>query len=113
MHIDLAEGVPPLATSADGLYVVIWWCGLPLGHLDLARDRLPMPTAAAADLLARTVAPAVLSRLGSNAAPMSSGQSAAPPILEPLPLHRLRRLELEFLKGAREAQSRREAGLHP
>jgi glycosyltransferase involved in cell wall biosynthesis len=92
IHLDLAEGVPALTTTADGLYVV-WWCGIPLGHVDLARDTLPMPATAAADLMARTAVPAVLARLRMNAGPAGSGQSAAPPILEPFPLKRLRQIE--------------------
>ena len=92
MHIDLAEGVPALATAADGLYIV-WWSGIPLGHVDLARDELPISAVAAADLMARTVAPAVLTRLGSNTGPTALGQSAAPPMLEPRPLQRLRQLD--------------------
>ena len=52
-----------------------------------------MPATAAADLMARTVVPAVLARLRMNAGPAGSGQSAAPPILEPCPLKRLCQLE--------------------
>jgi glycosyltransferase involved in cell wall biosynthesis len=96
MHIDLAEGLSALTTTADGLYIV-WWSGVPLGHVDLDRDKLPMPAEPAAELMARIVAPAVLSRLRINEKPACSGQSAIPPILEPRPLKRLRQLE-----GARQ-----------
>jgi GT2 family glycosyltransferase len=88
IHVDLAREFPPLMTTADELCVVFWWCGVPLGHAKLGQDRLPLPPAAVVDLMATTVAPAVLARL--SALPPAGGA----PALESQPLHRLRR-ELE------------------
>ncbi|MGB6015317.1 MAG: glycosyltransferase family A protein, partial [Nodosilinea sp.] len=43
-HLDLSQGLldfPPL-TCAQGLYVVLWWHHIPLGHLELPACQLPL-----------------------------------------------------------------------
>ncbi|WP_072016250.1 glycosyltransferase family 2 protein [Leptolyngbya sp. KIOST-1] len=46
-HIDLSQGLPelPQPTQAQGLYLVLWWHHIPLGHLELLAGQLPLTAA--------------------------------------------------------------------
>ena len=66
VHAELATGLPDVAAeSALGVFLVLWWRGLPLGHLDLDAGARPTPDALAQEV-ARVVAPAVTAYLGGD-----------------------------------------------
>jgi len=46
-HLDLSQGLPDFSppTHAQGLYVVLWWHHIPLGHLELPNWQLPLTAA--------------------------------------------------------------------
>jgi GT2 family glycosyltransferase len=78
LHLDLAGGLPDgLRAGGRPLFLVFWWCDLPLGCAEVRMDDLPMPAARLAGLAARTVAPTVGDRL------FASGFRARRPELRP------------------------------
>lgn len=65
LHLELSEGIPALPFGSDyqGLYIVFWWRGIPLGHLEIQAAQLPMPATQLANLVLQTITPAVGDRL--------------------------------------------------
>jgi GT2 family glycosyltransferase len=65
MHLKLSEGIPNLLSEPNyqGIYVVFWWHGIPLGHHEILAAQLPMPATQLANLVLQTIAPAVGDRL--------------------------------------------------
>src|SRR3990170_4533668 len=61
LHVSLEETVPSLEHDASigGYWAVIWWKGLPLGHLTIPSSQLPVTSGLLAALAARAIAPAV------------------------------------------------------
>jgi GT2 family glycosyltransferase/SAM-dependent methyltransferase len=66
LHVDLEDGLSSLTKQVPSgdrdFYVVFWRAGIPLGHLELTREQIERP-AALANLVARSIAPAVGDRL--------------------------------------------------
>ena len=81
LHLDLASGVPSLEPAAEtaGLFVVLWWGDVPLGHVELPAARLPLPAGAVRSLVLDAVLPAVSDRL------FERGFRAEPSEYEPSP----------------------------
>jgi GT2 family glycosyltransferase len=68
-HLDLSESLPPelvLASGYQGLYLVFWWHGIPLGHHELSPAQLPMSATQLMHLAVQTITPAVGDRLFEN-----------------------------------------------
>lgn len=65
LPLELNEGIPalPLAPDYEGLFVVFWWHGIPLGHQEISAAQLPMPATQLANLVLQTITPAVGCRL--------------------------------------------------
>jgi GT2 family glycosyltransferase len=65
LHLDLSEGIPTLSfdSSYQGLYVVFWWHGIPLGDREISAERLPMPATQLVNLVLQTITSAVGSHL--------------------------------------------------
>ena len=65
LHIELSEGIPTLTAEPkyQGIYVVFWWCGIPLDHQEISAAQLPMPASQLANLVVQTITPAVGDRL--------------------------------------------------
>ncbi len=65
LHLELSEGIPALPFGSDyqGLYIVLWWHGIPLGHQEIPATQLPMPATQLANLVLQTITPAVGDRL--------------------------------------------------
>ncbi|KAB8319054.1 glycosyltransferase [Tolypothrix campylonemoides VB511288] len=65
LHIELSEGIPTLTAEPkyQGIYVVFWWYGIPLGHQEISAAQLPMPATQLANLVVQTITPAVGDRL--------------------------------------------------
>jgi GT2 family glycosyltransferase len=61
LHIELSKGIPALHFGPDiqGLYVVFWWHGIPLGHKEIPSIQLPMPETQLAELALKTITSAV------------------------------------------------------
>lgn len=61
LNLELDEGIPtlPLAPNYQGLYVVFWWHGIPLGHREICATQLPMPATQLANLALQAITPAV------------------------------------------------------
>ena len=61
LHLELSEGIPafPLAPDYEGLFVVFWWHGIPLGHREISAAQLPMPATQLANLVLQTITSAV------------------------------------------------------
>ncbi|MBD1940293.1 glycosyltransferase [Microcoleus sp. FACHB-68] len=61
VHIELSENIPTLPAEPcyQGLYVVFWGHGIPLGHQEILADQLPMPATEVANLGMQTIVPAV------------------------------------------------------
>lgn len=65
LHLELSEGIPALPYDSDcqGLYVVFWWHSIPLGHQEILAAQLPISAMQLANLVLRTITPAVGDRL--------------------------------------------------
>ena len=65
LHLDLSEGIfgLPLTRGYQGLFVVFWWHGIPLGHQEISAVQLPMPAWQLANLALQSITPAVGDRL--------------------------------------------------
>lgn len=61
VHIELSKNIPALPTEPryQGLYVVFWGHGIPLGHQEILADQLPMPATEVANLGLQTIVPAL------------------------------------------------------
>lgn len=64
-HLELSEGIPALSAEPDyqGLYLVFWWHGVPLGDRAISGAQLPMSATELANLIGQTITPAVGDRL--------------------------------------------------
>lgn len=65
LHLDLSEGIPTLSfdSSYQGLYVVFWLHGIPLGDQEISAAQLPMPATQLVNLVLQRITPAVGSHL--------------------------------------------------
>jgi GT2 family glycosyltransferase len=61
LHLELSQGLPELPVNSDyqGLYLVLFWFGIPLGELELQMAHLPMPATQLTHLVLQTITPAV------------------------------------------------------
>lgn len=61
VNLELSEGINvlPFFPNCQGLYVVFWWQGIPLGHQEILAVQLPMPAEQLANLAIQTITPAV------------------------------------------------------
>jgi len=61
LHIELSEGIPTLTAEPkyQGIYVVFWWYGIPLGHQEILAEQLPMPALSLCNLVVQTITPTV------------------------------------------------------
>ena len=61
LHLELSEEVPDLSVNSDyqGLYLVVFWANIPLGHLELQMAQLPMSASQLTNLILQTITPAV------------------------------------------------------
>lgn len=68
LQVDLRHGIPELQPDPTyaGLYLVLFWAGIPLGHLELPMAQLPMPVAQLTNLILPIITPAVGSHLMST-----------------------------------------------
>lgn len=86
LHLDLSE-IPDLVVPAryQGVYLVLFWANLALGHLEIPIAQLPMSSAELRQLILQTITPAIGNRLlktGFEAAlPIVAAQPAQPPSL--------------------------------
>lgn len=65
LNLELSEGIPTLTCEPnyEGIFVVSWWYGIPLGDLEISATQLPMPATQLANLVLQTITPAVGSHL--------------------------------------------------
>src|SRR4029077_20005848 len=70
-QVNLEEPLPGVepAGGAEGVYLQLWWRTLPLGHLWLSRESLPIRSIELRQRVARAVAPAVGSYLFASVSP--------------------------------------------
>lgn len=61
LQLDLNEAVPELVADSNygGVYVVLFWANIPLGHLELSIAQLPMSVPQLTNLILQTIAPAI------------------------------------------------------
>jgi GT2 family glycosyltransferase len=61
LHVDLKNGVPELLVNSDyqGLYLVLFWADIPVGHLELQMTQLPMSVSQLTNLILQTITPAI------------------------------------------------------
>ncbi len=61
LHLELSKGIPalPPEPNCQGLYVVFWWHGVPLGDQAIPVAQLPMPATQLANLIVQKITPAV------------------------------------------------------
>ncbi len=113
LHLELSEGIATLPAEPDcqGLYVVFWWHGVPLGHQAIPVAQLPMPATQLANLIVQTITPAVGGRLLPQGfkAPLSEhfvqrSQAIPPDVHSLLALdHPLAKLDEHLSKPVRES----------
>lgn len=79
-HVDLSKGLPTLRGSSDiqGIYLVFWWKGIPLGELEITKVQLPLPATQLAERAIKAITPAVGDHL------LQRGFKAPLPVREPL-----------------------------
>ena len=87
LHLELSEGIPALPAEPDyqGVYIVFWWHGVPLGDRAISGTQLPMSATELANLIVQTITPAVGDRLlpqGFKAA-LSEHPVHQPPAIPP------------------------------
>jgi GT2 family glycosyltransferase len=75
LHLDLSELLPALPAEPDyqGLYLVLWWRNIPLGHRLIPAAQLPIPATQLANLATQIIAPVV----GDQLLPQESNDSLA------------------------------------
>jgi hypothetical protein len=61
VNLELSNGISALTLDPtyQGLYLVLWWHQIPLGHLVIAASQLPMPTSQLTNQILQTITPAV------------------------------------------------------
>jgi GT2 family glycosyltransferase len=96
LHLELSEEIPPLPAepNCQGIYVVFWWHGVPLGHQEILTAQLPMPATQLENLVIQAITPAVGDRLLSHGfqAPLSEHSAYQPQVVFP-DFHSLSALE--------------------
>jgi GT2 family glycosyltransferase len=98
LHVELIETLPDLPSKPGlgGYFVVLWWEGVPLGHVRVPADSLPVPASQLVNLALSAIAPAVGDHLLDGfEAPMPGSPAGVAPSLDTLrglraPLARLR-----------------------
>ncbi len=65
LHLDLSQGIPNLSADCayQGIYLVFWWHDLPLGHIMISKDQLPLSSSQLTYQVAQSIIPTVQSRL--------------------------------------------------
>jgi hypothetical protein len=65
LHIELSEAIPCLHIEPkyQGVYAVFWWHRIPLGHVEISADRLPMPDTQLMNLALQVMTPSVGDRI--------------------------------------------------
>lgn len=65
IHLELSQDIPTLEIELDyqGLYVVFWWHGVPLGDRKIPATELPITSTELANLITQEIEPAVGDRL--------------------------------------------------
>ena len=65
IHLELSENIPALEIEPDyqGLYVVFWWQGIPVGDRVITATDLPIPATQLANLIVEAITPAIGDRL--------------------------------------------------
>jgi glycosyltransferase involved in cell wall biosynthesis len=65
IHVELSGEFPNLVPDRayPVFYVVFWWYGIPLGHVEIASLQLPMSASHLKQVAARTIAPVIISHL--------------------------------------------------
>lgn len=65
IHIELSEGIPslPVEPQCEGVYVVFWWHGIPLGHQEIRVALLPMPATQLGNMAVQAITMAVGDKL--------------------------------------------------
>lgn len=61
IHLELSENIPTLEIEPDyqGLYVVFWWQGIPVGDRVIPATDLPIPATQLANLIVEAITPAI------------------------------------------------------
>ncbi len=61
VQLDLSESIPslPFDPGIQGVYMVFWWYGIPLGQQEIPASQLPMSTRHLAEIAVRAITPAV------------------------------------------------------
>jgi glycosyltransferase involved in cell wall biosynthesis len=79
-HLDLSEGIYPLPAepNCQGLYLVFWWHGIPLGHQMIPAAQLPIPATQLANLAVQTITPAVGDQLLPKGCNLPLAQHSCP-----------------------------------
>ncbi|MER3435137.1 MAG: glycosyl transferase family 2 [Leptolyngbya sp. ERB_1_1] len=102
----ISEAIPELPTNSDyqGLYLVLFWANIPLGHLELQMAQLPMSASELSNLILQTIAPTIGSHLLKTGfegeLPIDSPQSKTPNLEDVLALEKplaLLRSQIETL----------------
>lgn len=65
LHLDLSHGIPnlPADPAAQGIYLVCWWRGIPIGQQRITSEQLPMLASQLASLILPFITPVVSDRL--------------------------------------------------
>ncbi len=65
VHLELSEGIPtlPEVASCEGLLLVFWWHGVPLGHQEILAAQLPVSASHLINLALQAITPTVGSHL--------------------------------------------------
>ncbi len=61
LHVELSEGIPNLAAipGCQGIQLIFWWRGIPLGHQEILAEQLPMPDTEVANRASQTITPVI------------------------------------------------------
>lgn len=68
-HLELSSGLRdllPLLEAETGIYLILWWQEIPLGHLEIAAQQLPMTAGHLTDQILKVIAPTLASRILKN-----------------------------------------------
>lgn len=65
LHLDLSDPIPDLEANDhyQGLYLVIFWADIPLGHLELQMAQFPMSASELKNLILQAISPSIGSHL--------------------------------------------------
>ncbi|GAP96218.1 glycosyltransferase family 2 protein [Leptolyngbya sp. NIES-2104] len=94
LHLDLSDPIPDLNANDhyQGLYLVIFWANIPLGHLELQMAQLPMVASELRNLILQAIAPSVGSHLLKTGfqgeLPIDSPKTIPPDLTEVLALEK-------------------------